>query len=387
MEMIFGNSDCPFNMPRKFSFEEVRDYFLEHNCVPLFTEYVNSKTNLPFRCSCGEEYAITFASFKLGARCKKCRYKKMTHTSLGEDSYDRMIRTFQTHGIDVITTRENYVNSSTLLELICQARQHTFSQTRNVLLTCIREKRGLCTNCNIIEASNRVEQSFVSSLESKGGKLLSYDSRSRIVRYRCHCGQTATTHDTNLQKWTCCKVCHAKNNPFFSSETQERIKRSNFERYGVENVMHVPSIMSKNLRQRFRKKEFCLPSGKIVTLQGYEGLCLSALLKEYGEEEIETKLEKIPVVKYMFEKRNRCYYPDFFIPSGNLLIEVKSTFTFIRDLEKNKAKFQACADVGFRLHVYIYDSHETLTTRLRYESPKLMIHEDHLTATEIEFIG
>ena len=46
-------------------------------------------------------------------------------------------------------------------------------------------------------------------------------------------------------------------------------------------------------------------------------------------------------------KKHR-YFPDFYIPKDNLIIEVKSTFTYNKELEKNLLKEQCVKDAGFK---------------------------------------
>ena len=51
------------------------------------------------------------------------------------------------------------------------------------------------------------------------------------------------------------------------------------------------------------------------------------------------------------------YYPDFYIPSENLIVEVKSTWTFAHPdkYDKNIAKRDACLAAGYNFEFYIFD--------------------------------
>jgi len=66
---------------KKWTYEEVSDYFKEQGCE-LKTpkeEYINTKQNLDYICSCGNPSKITFSKFKdRGQRCKECGKKKLT---------------------------------------------------------------------------------------------------------------------------------------------------------------------------------------------------------------------------------------------------------------------------------------------------------------------
>jgi len=88
-----GNSDCKIRFndfkqgirciecsgKKKLTFEDVKQYFEEHDCKLLATEYVNNKTLMKYECECeNSDCKITFSRFKQGGRCKKCAIEKMT---------------------------------------------------------------------------------------------------------------------------------------------------------------------------------------------------------------------------------------------------------------------------------------------------------------------
>ena len=62
---------------KKYTLEEVKKYFKDHNCELLETEYINNHTSMEYKCDCGnDECKIRFSSFKRGRRCEKCTIKK-----------------------------------------------------------------------------------------------------------------------------------------------------------------------------------------------------------------------------------------------------------------------------------------------------------------------
>lgn len=99
-----------------------------------------------------------------------------------------------------------------------------------------------------------------------------------------------------------------------------------------------------------RFKDYILPSGKTVRLQGYENYALDILLKDFDEsdlfiqrKEIEDEIGKIT---YMYNGNEHSYYPDIYIKSLNKIIEVKSKWTYKSQYELNRLKEQACLDKG-----------------------------------------
>lgn len=56
----------------QLTFEYVEAFFKEQGCELLETEYINSKTKMRYKCSCGGISEIIFNHFKKGHRCDKC---------------------------------------------------------------------------------------------------------------------------------------------------------------------------------------------------------------------------------------------------------------------------------------------------------------------------
>ncbi len=112
------------------------------------------------------------------------------------------------------------------------------------------------------------------------------------------------------------------------------------------------------LKGRFKYKEFTLPSGKMVKLQGYEPQVLIELLRTLLEEDIIIGAKNIRevtgLISYIgLDNRVHTYIPDFYIKSNNTIIEVKSKWTFEKDKEKNLLKQQACLSKGFNFEFKI----------------------------------
>jgi len=131
-----------------------------------------------------------------------------------------------------------------------------------------------------------------------------------------------------------------------------RSEATNLKRYGVKNYFEI--INENNLGYILSKKEYTLPSGKEIILQGYEPIVMTELLEKYSEEDILFKRIDMPKIFYIGEdnKKHR-YFPDFFIPKDNLIIEVKSEYTMIVDFYKNMLKFIAVKNMGYRFKLEV----------------------------------
>jgi len=133
-------------------------------------------------------------------------------------------------------------------------------------------------------------------------------------------------------------------------------------------------VLKKNVSIRFYGyKNFVFPSGKVVRIQGYENFAIRDLLNDgVPEEAIITGKKLIPVIPYKFEGNNRLYYPDIYIPSKNLIIEVKSLYTFHIQYSKNIHKFDTTLCHGFLIWIWIYNNNGKRTQEYKYRSLKMI---------------
>ena len=104
----------------------------------------------------------------------------------------------------------------------------------------------------------------------------------------------------------------------------------------------------------YKYKKYIFPSGKSVNYQGYENVALDELIKIYNEDDIENNRQKIPKIQYILNNKVHYYYPDIYVKSQNLIIEVKSTFTYKKQLVKNIIKSLSVRKSGFNFEFWIY---------------------------------
>lgn len=122
--------------------------------------------------------------------------------------------------------------------------------------------------------------------------------------------------------------------------TKNKIKETNLKKFGIEH-----SGLSNN---GFKRKQYKWSTGEISWVQGYEPIVLKELDDAgYTFEEILTEPSKMPKINYEYDGKIHRYYPDIYIPKENMIIEVKSDYTFNFDLERNNAKFDATKKLGF----------------------------------------
>lgn len=137
-----------------------------------------------------------------------------------------------------------------------------------------------------------------------------------------------------------------------SKLVREKANATIQSRYGVSNPTQNPEILERAHRRRSKKYTF--PSGKTVQVMGYEPKVLDDLLKSgIPESEIITEKGLVPRIKYHFDGKTRYYFPDIYLPRFNMIIEVKSLYTWKIEKEKNMAKIKACVAAGFNTRVAV----------------------------------
>jgi hypothetical protein len=138
-------------------------------------------------------------------------------------------------------------------------------------------------------------------------------------------------------------------NPLKSKEIRIKIKNTNLKKYGVENPAQNKEIYERSQKTRFLRKKF---KDTDVFYQGsYE---LDFLEKFYDKIDIENG----PSIPYLFEGKNKVYHSDFYIPSKNLIVEIKNGYLFNLDYERIIKKEKATINAGFNYFIIIDKNYE-----------------------------
>ena len=219
------------------------------------------------------------------------------------------------------------------------------SNTSNLLRS---ENRGTCPKCQRDQFKNPAEKikQIVESVE--GYKLDDYKNSKNVVLI-CPKNHKFSVTIIHFKEGRRCPECAPENR-----------KNTNLERYGVENVIHNVGIFDKNRKTLKICKNFIFPSGKNCDIVGDEDLCLKELLYQYDEKDIIVEPKEIPVISYVFNNKKAVYYPDIYIKSKNILIEVKSDYTYRKHMMRNNKKLSECAKQGYNVELWVYSTHKDL---------------------------
>lgn len=328
-------SDCVEDYRKKKDFKEMEKFFEDNDCYLLTDEcnYVNNKQKLKYVCECGNIAFITFANFKKGGRCRDCKLERTIETCLREYGV-----------VNMLQTEEAKENS----KLACQEPDVQKKREQTML-----NKHGMRFAFLTEEAKKRREKS---SME-RWGTVWPFQSKKYWDEYAI-------------------PLAIKKYGSKYYLQSEAYIEKM-MELYGVRNPLQDPKIHKKKHQSSFAYKEYELPSGKVVNIMGYEGLCVDILLgkenvsfvdKVYKEDDLYFD-EDVPRVDYIDnEGKTRVYHPDVLITTAteSTFIEVKSTFTFNVDSKKMHEKAIAAAKM-FNLQIWVFDGRKKLVLIIKYD--------------------
>jgi hypothetical protein len=154
-----------------------------------------------------------------------------------------------------------------------------------------------------------------------------------------------------------CLEKYGSETPLQNEEVKQKICETNISRYGVPYVSQNPEIMEKQSKNAYKLKDYILPSGNTIKIQGYENYALDELLQNnIVEENIVMGCKNVPEIWYNdYNGSSHRYYVDIFIPTQNRCIEVKSTWTAEKKKDCIFLKQQAVTDAGYECEIWVYN--------------------------------
>jgi len=134
--------------------------------------------------------------------------------------------------------------------------------------------------------------------------------------------------------------------PLEKNEMLIKYKTTNLKKYGVEYPQQNINIFNKQQKSGFNAKRF--KDSNIHYRGTYE---LDFLEKYYDKINIKNGM----TIRY---NENKVYFPDFYFPKLNLIIEIKSEYTYKLHETKNLNKQKSCLEQGYNF-IFIIDKDYT----------------------------
>lgn len=177
----------------------------------------------------------------------------------------------------------------------------------------------------------------------------------------------------------CCKECEridyskrmARDNPMKTVAAKQNQRNTNLKRYGVSQNTKRPEI-KEQIKQTCLKKygvENVIQDSKIFRKAQITGKLLHRFNEKieyrgsYELDFLENFYNKINIIqglsfKYNYLNKKHIYHSDFFIPSLNLIVEIKNSYYYKRFKSIILTKKQATIDAGYN-YIMIVDKDYT----------------------------
>lgn len=410
---------------KRFNIEMLKEIQKKDKCEIDYDniEKLNSRVNINFICNCGVNYIKRFESLeKNGALCNKCatikknekrkntcleRYGVNTSLKINNNPINKRIMSIYNNNLQLlkeIQKRDNCIikdnidniNRDTDIGFICNCGNKNSKKFSCIKLTglfckeCTRIKKIIKSKATCIERygvdnphkniefklkienTNLEKYGTKCSLGNKEVQKKAYDTMKKIYG-DIHQSQSQTTKDkikkTNLEKYG---YEYAMQN----KEVYAKVKKTFLEKYGVEYNTQNPEISEKQSKNSYKLKEFKFPSGEVINVQGYEPFLLKYLVEEknYNFNDIIINRCDVPDIRYkkpdkIFESR---YFCDMYIPKNNTIFEVKSNWTYKKDIEDIPLKIQACIDSGYNVELFVYDGKGVIDLHEEYKTNNII---------------
>jgi hypothetical protein len=115
---------------QRLDIEQVREEFIENNCIPLFDEYRGVHAYHECICECGRPAKLQLVSIRRGRRCVKCGIEKRVDGR--RHHYDFVKEYFESQNCTLLST--DYENAHQLLNYICECGNKSFISFDKFLL-------------------------------------------------------------------------------------------------------------------------------------------------------------------------------------------------------------------------------------------------------------
>lgn len=299
----------------------------EKNTINTKDLPINSNIKVIVKCdNCGLEKELKVQDYYLSYKndkysCNKCKSKTYKQTMLKKYGVENGFQLKEIKDISKETKKTKYNNEN-------------YNNRKKAKNTCI-EKYGVENPQQVEEIKDRTN---ITNLEKYG-----FSSASKNIDVK------EKTKKHNLDKWNSTCTLH-------SDLMKDKIKDIFIFKYGVDNPMKNYEIMKKSQVNSLKRKKYM--NTNLLYQGSYE---LDFLINYYNKVDIKNGIS----IKYILNDNVKMYHSDFFIPSLNLIVEIKSSYWYEKYLEKNILKENQCKKLGYNYIIIINKNYEKLKEELK----------------------
>ena len=208
--------------------------------------------------------------------------------------------------------------------------------------TCLN-KYGVCHSSQSVIIKNKVIDTM---LDKYGVK-----SQFNILHVREKSKNYDKNHANEKKKITCIQK-YGVDNVFKSESIKNKIKTTSIEKYGVYSTNQSKDIHEKQCKNRLKN----LVRGEVNGVK-YQGSYEKDFLEFCNSGNIIAERCEF-TIKYICDSKTKTYFPDYYIPSKNLIIEIKSKYYYDINIETNLLKMEATMKNGHNF-MFIIDKDYT----------------------------
>lgn len=336
---INGCMDC--NGTPKYSIQDAKRIFLKYNCTLLDEIYIDNGTKMNYKCNqCENNYDITLGSFiKRVDKCKNCRLIKDR-----KEMFNRIKKEFEEQDCELLETE--YINNRTKISYKCKCG-NVSDTTYNAFQNGRR-----CMKCS---GTPKHTYKYVEDYFQENNCILvsiEYKGISENLEYICECGNYSEITFANFQRGHRCIKCSGK-----EKYTYEFVKKC-FEdiSYTLINIEYIGCndeliyICDKNHNNVTNFTKF---------ITGYRcPKCINKteqIINEFLEENYTNIIQQS---KFEWCKNKNCLPFDFLLDDQKILLEVDGPQHFKQisnwqspeeSLERDLFKMKLAIDYGYSI--------------------------------------
>lgn len=142
-----------------------------------------------------------------------------------------------------------------------------------------------------------------------------------------------------------------------TDEWREKTINSCIDKYGYTSHNQCQIIHDKQQKSGLKSKKYN------NTDLYYRGTYELDFLEKYYDK---LKIEKLESIQYFLNDKSHYYHPDFYLPEYNLIIEVKSSYTYNYELDKNLSKKEYSIKNGYNFMFIIDKDYRDLNSILLF---------------------
>ena len=314
---------------------------------------------IKFKCNCGknDDKKIRLIIERSGFFCKICTNKRHKENIKKTKSLKTKEEIYRSN-----SKRKNTMNLKTKEELdkITNKRKNTWNLKTKEELDESNNKRKNTISLKTKEELDEIKKKRKNTMSSKTKEELEQiENKKKNTNFKKYGNEYFFKTDKFKfkSKNTLIKK-YGVDNPMKSKEVRNIYTQTCFDKYGVRSHNQVKEIQSKKHKSNFLTKEYQFQTKEIVEVQGYEPFALK-ILEEQGYKYEDIKIEGIKI-EYIFQDKLCVHFPDIYIPNENRIIEVKSTWTYNKKLERNIQKQNTSIGKGYKYEYWIFNQKKDL---------------------------